>query len=96
MNKPPLFPHSQSREMDLGQPELPFPLEKKSKDANISPTVSKRSAGMICIAFMITASVFGLIAALISEGFCKGRAARSIDSVGIVPVNRLYIVAPKE
>ena len=41
-------------------------------------------------------ALVGLIAALISEGFRKGRAARSIDSVGIVPVNRLYIVAPKE
>ena len=62
----------------------------------LSSTVWKRSAGMICIALIIAASVLGDIFLFSSDGFCKGRVARKIDSVGIFPVKRLYMVAPSE
>ena len=68
----------------------------KSNAAIISSTVWKRSAGMICIALIIAASVLGDIFLFSSDGFCKGRVARKIDSVGIFPVKRLYMVAPSE
>ena len=54
------------------------------------------SLGMICIALIIAASVLGDIFLFSSDGFCKGRVARKIDSVGIFPVKRLYMVAPSE
>ena len=68
----------------------------KSNAAIISSTVWKRSAGMICIALIMAASVLGDISLFSSDGFCKGRVARKIDSVGIFPVKRLYMVAPSE
>ena len=51
---------------------------------------------MICIALIMAASVLGDIFLFSSDGFCKGRVARKIDSVGIFPVKRLYMVAPSE
>ena len=44
----------------------------------------------------VPASVLGDIFLFSSDGFCKGRVARKIDSVGIFPVKRLYMVAPSE
>lgn len=95
MNKPPLFPHSQSREMDLGQPELPFPLEKIQRRQHLAHRLKAIRRNDLH-RFYDNSLCFRADRRIDFRGFRKGRAARSIDSVGIVPVNRLYIVAPKE